>query len=89
MGRHGHGSPDGHPIIDQIPGIPGLFVMAGDSGTSFKTSPAIGICLAQWITTGSPTLLEMSPFRARRVLDDQLWIDPNSYGDDTELTISR
>jgi sarcosine oxidase subunit beta len=64
-------------------------VMAGDSGTSFKTSPAIGICLAQWITAGAPSLLEMSPFRARRILDDRLWIDPNSYGDDTELTISR
>ncbi len=83
------GSPDGHPIIDQIPGIPGLFVMAGDSGTSFKTSPAIGICLAQWITTGASSLLEMSPFRARRILDDQLWIDSSSYGNDTELTISR
>lgn len=83
------GSPDGHPIIDQIPGIPGLFTMAGDSGTSFKTSPAIGVCLAQWITAGAASLLDMTPFRARRILDDQLWLDPHSYGDDTELTISR
>jgi hypothetical protein len=35
------------------------------------------------------SLLDMSPFQARRILDNQLWIDPNSYGDDTELTISR
>jgi sarcosine oxidase subunit beta len=63
--------------------------MTGDSGSSFKTSPAIGICLAQWITAGSSTLVDMTPFRARRILDDQLWLDPHSYGDDTELTISR
>lgn len=26
-------SPDGHPIIDQVPTVPGLWVMTGDSGT--------------------------------------------------------
>lgn len=82
-------SPDGHPIIDQIPGIPGLFVMAGDSGTSFKTSPAIGICLAEWITEGAPKLVDLTPFRAKRILDDALWLDPLSYGRDSELSISR
>src|SRR5262249_59923869 len=42
-------SADGRPIIDQFPSIPGLYGMLGDSGTSFKTSPAIGRCLAEWI----------------------------------------
>jgi sarcosine oxidase subunit beta len=30
-------SPDGRPIIDQIPSVPGLYVMLGDSGTSFAS----------------------------------------------------
>src|SRR5438034_728882 len=47
-------SPDGRPVIDRIPSIDGLYVMLGDSGTSFKTSPAIGRCLAEWIVEGRP-----------------------------------
>lgn len=46
--------PDGRPIIDQIPSVPGLFVMLGESGTSFKTPPAIGRCLAEWIVKSKP-----------------------------------
>jgi sarcosine oxidase, subunit beta len=57
-------SPDSHPVIDKAPGLRGLFLMTGDSGTSFKTSPAIGICLAEWLTDGEPKLADLSPFRA-------------------------
>jgi len=28
------------PVLDEIPGVSGLFVAAGFSGTGFKTSPA-------------------------------------------------
>jgi sarcosine oxidase subunit beta len=82
-------SPDGHPIIDQIPAVPGLWMMAGDSGTSFKTSPAIGICLAEWIVDGSPRLVDLQPFRSARFAEDSPWLDATSYGDDRELTVSR
>jgi sarcosine oxidase subunit beta len=82
-------SPDGHPIIDQISEIPGLWIMAGDSGTSFKTSPAIGICLAEWVTQGAPALVDLSPFSAARFAAGQPWIDERSYGDDRMLTVSR
>jgi sarcosine oxidase subunit beta len=82
-------SPDGHPIIDQVPAVPGLWVMAGDSGTSFKTSPAIGVCLAEWITDGAPRLVDLHPFRSTRFAEDSPWLDATSYGDDRELTVSR
>jgi len=82
-------SPDGHPIIDAIDGISGLWVMTGDSGTSFKTSPAIGICLAEWILDGSPRLVDLMPFRAARFAEGAPWIDERSYGDDRQLTVSR
>jgi sarcosine oxidase subunit beta len=82
-------SADGHPIIDQIPAVPGLWVMTGDSGTSFKTSPAIGICLAEWITAGAPRLLDLTPFRSSRFYEAKPWLDERSYGDDQRLTVSR
>ena len=82
-------SPDGHPIIDQTPSVSGLWVMAGDSGTSFKTAPAIGICLAEWITGGRPRLVDLTPFRSSRFAEGALWLDARSYGDDRLLTVSR
>lgn len=82
-------SPDGHPIIDRAPGYDGLWLMAGDSGTSFKTSPAIGVCLAEWMTDGAPALMDLKPFRATRFAEGQPWYDEYSYGDDRQLTVSR
>jgi sarcosine oxidase subunit beta len=82
-------SPDGHPIIDRMASVPGLWVMAGDSGTSFKTSPAIGVCLAEWIVDGAPQLADLTPFRSTRFAEGEPWIDERSYGDDRRLTVSR
>jgi sarcosine oxidase subunit beta len=81
-------SPDGRPIIDHIPSVPGLYVMLGDSGTSFKTSPAIGRCLAEWIVKGRPELVDVTPFRSTRFADGRPWFDENNYGRE-RLTISR
>ena len=81
-------SSDGRPIIDQVPSVPGLWVMLGDSGTSFKTSPAIGRCLAEWIVKGKPETADLSRFRSTRFAEGKPWVDDNSYGID-KLTISR
>jgi sarcosine oxidase subunit beta len=82
-------SPDGRPIIDQIPQVTGLFCMLGDSGTSFKTAPAIGKGLAEWVTAGEPQSLDLRPFRSTRFADGDLWLDANAYGPHRERTISR
>jgi sarcosine oxidase subunit beta len=82
-------SPDGRPIIDQIPQVTGLYCMLGDSGTSFKTAPAIGKGLAEWITAGEPQSFDLSPFRSTRFADGDLWLDANAYGPHRERTISR
>jgi len=81
-------SPDGRPIIDRIRSIDGLYVMLGDSGTSFKTSPAIGRCLAEWIVEGRSRTVDLTPFRATRFAEGQPWIDESNYGRE-RLTISR
>jgi sarcosine oxidase subunit beta len=80
-------SPDGRPIIDRV-GPEGLWGMLGDSGTSFKTSPAIGRCLAEWILTGTSTTSDLHPFRASRFAEGRPWQDPDHYGRE-RLTISR
>jgi glycine/D-amino acid oxidase-like deaminating enzyme len=81
-------SPDGRPIIDQIPSVPGLWVMLGDSGTSFKTSPAIGRGLAEWILFGAPRTFDLAPFRSTRFAEGRPWVDEDNYGRE-RLTISR
>jgi sarcosine oxidase, subunit beta len=81
-------SPDGRPVIDQIPSVPGLFVMLGDSGTSFKTSPAIGRCLAEWIVKGRPETADLTRFRSTRFAEGQPWVDSTDYGIERP-TISR
>jgi len=81
-------SPDGRPIIDQIPSVAGLWVMLGDSGTSFKTSPAIGRCLAEWIVHGKPRTVDLAPFRSTRFAEGQPWVDEDHYGH-PRPTISR
>jgi sarcosine oxidase subunit beta len=80
-------SPDGRPIIGPL-GVEGLWGMLGDSGTSFKTSPAIGRCLAEWITTGAASTADLQPFRASRFAEGRPWLDADHYGRE-RLTISR
>lgn len=81
-------SPDDRPIIDQVPQYQGLYVMLGDSGTSFKTAPAIGKCLAEWITEGRPKTADLRPFRSTRFAEGQPWEDATTYGR-VRRTISR
>jgi sarcosine oxidase subunit beta len=81
-------SADGRPVIDRVPSIDGLWVMAGDSGTSFKTSPAIGRCLAEWIVRGAPVTADLTAFSSRRFAEGRPWHDPDHYGRE-RLTVSR
>jgi sarcosine oxidase subunit beta len=62
--------------------------MTGDSGTSFKTSPAIGKCLAEWITEGRPKTVDLTPFRSTRFAEGKPWEDEYNYGI-ARATISR
>lgn len=81
-------SPDSRPIIDQLPQYQGLFCMTGDSGTSFKTSPAIGKCLSEWIAEGKSHTVDLTPFRSTRFAEGKPWTDEFDYGL-LNMTISR
>jgi sarcosine oxidase subunit beta len=73
---HGHAgiydvSPDSRAILDRAPGIEGLYLAAGFSGTGFKISPAVGACMAELITQGRATSVDISPFRFSRFHENQ------------------
>jgi glycine/D-amino acid oxidase-like deaminating enzyme len=74
---------------EQIPSIAGLYVMLGDSGTSFKTAPAIGRGLSEWIVQGKPRTVDLSPFRSTRFAEGRPWLDEHHYGRERTLSVSR
>jgi sarcosine oxidase, subunit beta len=74
-------SPDGHAIIDELAPFQGLFGILGDSGTNFKTAPAIGKCIAEWVTEGAAKSVDLRPFRASRFAEGQVFAGEHEYGD--------
>jgi sarcosine oxidase subunit beta len=77
-------TPDAHPILDRAPGIDGLYLMLGFSGAGFKKGPAVGQCMAELISDGQATTVDLAPFRFSRFQDDT-WKQPWS---DTEYQFS-
>jgi sarcosine oxidase subunit beta len=65
-------TPDGKMIVDRAPGLEGLYVGAGFSGTGFKLSPAIGIALAELATQGQATTVDVAAFRASRFAEGRM-----------------
>jgi len=74
-------TPDGKPIIDRHPEVEGLYFFAGDCGTSFKTSPAVGLGLAEWVVKGRPETVDLRPFRASRFAEGKPIVGEHEYGD--------
>jgi glycine/D-amino acid oxidase-like deaminating enzyme len=52
---------------------------AGFSGTGFKISPAVGACMAELITQGQATFVDITPFRFRRFAENQPICGPHEY----------
>jgi sarcosine oxidase subunit beta len=58
-------SEDGKAILDRAPGVEGLFIAGGFSGTGFKKSPAVGLVMAE-LVMGRPTSVPIHAFRFAR-----------------------
>jgi sarcosine oxidase subunit beta len=70
---HGHAgiydvSPDHRAVMGKVPGVSGLYVAAGFSGTGFKTAPAVGASMAELILTGASKTVDLTPFGFERIL---------------------
>lgn len=72
-------SPDSRAILDRVPGIDGLYIAAGFSGTGFKISPAVGACMTELIIHGRAALVDITPFRLRRFEENQPIQGPHEY----------
>ncbi|MCE3028110.1 FAD-binding oxidoreductase [Salinicola sp. DM10] len=58
-------TPDSNPVIDAVPGIPGLTLATGFSGHGFGTSPAAGQLAADLIMNETP-IISPAPYRFGR-----------------------
>jgi sarcosine oxidase, subunit beta len=74
------GSPDSRPVIGALEQVGGLYTMAGDNGTSFKTAPAIGKCLTELMLDGEARTVDLTPFRPSRFAEGKPWVDAFDYG---------
>ena len=72
-------SPDTRAVLDQIPGLDGLYVAAGFSGTGFKKSPAVGACMAELITSGRAATVDLRPFRFSRFAEGAPLVGADEY----------
>ena len=53
-------TPDWHPILDRVEGIEGLYCAVGFSGHGFKLAPMVGVVMAELITQGQATSIDVS-----------------------------
>lgn len=59
-------TPDWHPIMGALPGVEGLYCVAGTSGHGFKLGPAVGEMVADLITNGERPEAEINMFGLSR-----------------------
>ena len=59
-------TPDGHALAGPIPGVPGLFVLAGGNGKGFKFGPSMGRALAEVIRGADFAASPLAPFAVDR-----------------------
>jgi len=59
-------SPDGHPILDEVPGHDGLFCAVGFSGHGFRFSPCTGRLMAEFVLDGKTKGVDIREFRFSR-----------------------
>lgn len=59
-------SPDFNLIFGPVPGVRGYLQVVGGSGNSFKLSPATGEAVAEYVTTGSCSYMDVEAFSITR-----------------------
>lgn len=74
-------TPDARPLLGDVPGMRGLVIAAGFSGTGFKISPAVGEAIAE-VVTGAPTKIDLTSFRPTRFEEGDPISPPFPYSDD-------
>jgi len=58
----------------------GFYLACGLSGTGFKTSPTVGLCMSELILDGAPKTVDVTPFRFSRFAEGKLLEGEYGYG---------
>ena len=58
-------TPDQHPLMGRA-GPEGFYLQCGMSGTGFKISPAVGLCMSELILDGEAKAVDISIYRPQR-----------------------
>jgi sarcosine oxidase subunit beta len=72
-------TPDWHPILDAVEGVEGLYCAVGFSGHGFKLSPMIGVVMAELITQGRATSVDITPMSWSRFRTGNLIASRHGY----------
>ena len=78
VGRDGL-TPDQRAVLGQA-GPQGFYLATGFSGTGFKTSPAVGLCMSELIVDGKSKAMDISPFALERFERGQMLKGEHDYG---------
>ncbi len=73
-------TPDGHCILDKAPGVAGLYLAVGFSGTGFKVGPAVGRCMAELIVHDKTATVDIKAFRLSRFKEGKPLYGAHEYG---------
>jgi glycine/D-amino acid oxidase-like deaminating enzyme len=58
---------DGLPLIGRVPGVDSAYVATGHGPWGILNAPATGLALAELITAGAATLVDLRPFDPARL----------------------
>ncbi len=72
-------TPDQHPLLGPA-GPDGFYLDCGFSGTGFKTSPAIGLCMSELILDGKSKTVDLSIYRPQRFTEGKPIVAVYTYG---------
>lgn len=74
-------TPDQRAILGPVgaDGPDGLWLACGFSGTGFKTAPAVGASLAEWILDGRPATVDITPFALSRFAENRPLVGEHPY----------
>src|SRR5262249_7065966 len=72
-------SRDRHAILGRVDGIDGLYLATAFSGSGFKISPAVGVCMAELMLDGRAKTVDIEPFSLRRFAEGRSPEGPYPY----------
>ena len=71
-------TPDQHPMLGAV-GPDGFYLDCGFSGTGFKTSPAVGLCMSELILDGKSRTVDLSIYSPQRFKEGKHIVGEHPY----------